>query len=216
MGKHPIRAVIFDSDGTLVETERLSYGVLATELNRHGIPMTLEEALANWSGADMNEMLRVLQAQANVTLPKDFMETFRAAQHVELELGTKPIEGAKELLEGLGLPRGVASNAPVYKVELCLRTAGLIEHFDTANLFSAYDVEAWKPRPDVFLHAASSMGFEPAHCAVVEDSCPGVMAARAAGMQAFALDPEGLLDLPGGVQRLERLDHLLSYLPDQR
>lgn len=214
MANHPIRAVIFDSDGTLVETEGVSYGVLAVELNRHGIPITLEEALANWSGADMNEMLRVLQAQAKVTLPGDFMESFRTAQHAKLELETEPIEGAKQLLEGLHLPRGVASNAPVYKVELCLRTAGLIEHFDTANLFSAYQVDAWKPRPDVFLHAASAMGFQPAHCAVVEDSLPGVMAARAAGMQVFALDPKGMLDLPDGVQRLERLDHLLSHLPD--
>ena len=212
MGKGPIHAVIFDSDGTLVETERVSYEVLASELDRHGIPMTLEEALSDWSGADMNEMLRVLQARANVELPKTFMDTFRAAQHIKLAVETEAIDGAMELLQDLVLPRGVASNAPVYKVELCLRTAGLIDHFDTDHIYSAYEVDAWKPKPDVFLHAASSMGFDPAHCAVVEDSGPGVRAACAAGMHVFALDPTGRMDLPGGVERLERLDHLLDRL----
>ncbi len=216
MGKEPIRAVIFDSDGTLVETERVSYGVLATELDRHGIPMTLEEALEDWSGADMNEMLRVLQARASVKLPDDFMDTFRAAQRVRLETETEPIDGAMELLSELALPRGVASNAPVYKVELCLRTAGLIDYFDTSHIYSAYEVDAWKPEPDVFLHAASSMGFPASQCAVVEDSAPGVEAARAAGMHVFALDPRGRMDLPSDVERLERLEHLLRFLPGHR
>ena len=79
----------------------------------------------------------------------------------------------------------VASSGPHHKMAVTLRAAGLWERFE-GRIFSATEVAHGKPAPDLFLHAAREMGFDPASTAVVEDSVPGVQAARAAGMRALA------------------------------
>jgi beta-phosphoglucomutase-like phosphatase (HAD superfamily) len=86
----------------------------------------------------------------------------------------------------LHLPFALASNAPHHKIELCLRVTGLLPHF-AGRIFSAYDVQRWKPDPALFLFAAERLGVPPQRCAVVEDSLPGVQAGLAAGMQVIAL-----------------------------
>ena len=104
------------------------------------------------------------------------------------------------------------SNAPVTKIALCLRAAGLMEFIDERHLYSAYDVGKWKPDPAPYLHAARAMGIAPERCAVVEDSVSGVEAGRAAGMRTFAFDHRG--DLPDwpDVERLEALTDLLARI----
>jgi beta-phosphoglucomutase-like phosphatase (HAD superfamily) len=108
----------------------------------------------------------------------------------------------------------VASNGPRHKIELVLGLTGLLPWFEQ-RIFSAYDIGAWKPAPDLFLHAARQMGLAPADCAVVEDSASGIAAGLAAGMRVFALGAQpddwpatvqhitGLADLP---QRLAAVD----------
>src|SRR5581483_3552468 len=99
-----------------------------------------------------------------------------------------------------------------------LSLTGLYERF-TGRIFSAEDVGAGKPAPDLFLHAASEMGANPAACVVIEDSRPGVEAARAAGMRALAfaggLTPAELLDGPGTVvfDDMRELPRLLGQAP---
>ena len=88
-------------------------------------------------------------------------------------------------LDRISLPSCVASSGPHHKMAVTLRTAGLWERFD-GRIFSATEVANGKPAPDLFLHAAARMGFDPASTAVVEDSLPGVQAAVAAGMRALA------------------------------
>lgn len=212
MEHHPIRAVLFDNDGTLVDSERPTYAVLVDCLARHGIDLSLEEALEHWAGVDLRVTLRTLGERAGVTLPDDFLDVYRAEQLKALEAGVGPIDGAPEVLRSLPLPRAVVSNAPVVKMALCLRSAGLMEFLDEQHLYSAYDVGKWKPDPTVYLHAAAALGFEPKHCAVVEDSVSGVEAGRAAGMRVFALDAHGKLPGWDDVERLERLDDLLARI----
>ncbi len=212
MAQAPIRGILFDSDGTLVDTERISTEVLCDVLTEHGIPANPESAVERWSGRDLNELLRSLQVESRVELPDDFLDRFRAQQHVRLEQEVLPIEGADQVLGALALPRCVASNAPVYKVELCLRTAGLLHHFDEGRIFSAYEVGAWKPAPDLFLHAAHSMQLSPSECVVVEDSEPGVAAALAAGMRVLALDPLGRIPSRPGMVRIGALVEVLEQM----
>ncbi|MEO0663990.1 MAG: HAD-IA family hydrolase, partial [Planctomycetota bacterium] len=212
MHPEPIEAVLFDSDGTLVDTETISNEVMCDVLGRHGIQVTVEEAVREWSGVDLHEMLRGLQERTRVTLPTDFLDRFRAEQKVALEERTEEIAGAGAMLGDLQLPRAVVSNAPVQKVSLCLRTAGLMHHFDPERIYSAYDVGVWKPAPDVYLHAAASIGVDPRRCAVVEDSVSGVEAGRAAGCRVFAYDAAGHLPDWPDVTRLDALPALLQHL----
>lgn len=101
----------------------------------------------------------------------------------------RPIDGAVELLNGLQVPIAVASNGPLRQTRLSLEVTGLVRYF-SANVCSAYDIDAWKPDPRLFLHAASVLGVDPSRCAVVEDGLSGIEAGVAAGMTVFALGRE--------------------------
>lgn len=98
------------------------------------------------------------------------------------------VSGIAEALDGLdaaGVPYCVASSGDHERIRAGLRAAGLSDRFDDARIFSADDVGRGKPWPDLFLHAAAQMGFEPATTVVVEDSPAGVQAGRAAGMRVL-------------------------------
>merc|ERR1712185_67422 len=111
MERTTIEAVLFDNDGTLVDSEAISNEVMVATLGRHGIQLGLEEAVTRWSGVDLHLMLRVLQEESGVTLPEDFLDEFRADQLVQLEARVEAIPGAAEVLRRLELPRAVVSNA---------------------------------------------------------------------------------------------------------
>lgn len=108
----------------------------------------------------------------------------------------RPIEGALELLESLTVPFCVASSGPREKIELSLRTTGLLPLIGD-RIFSAYEIGSWKPHPGLFLHAAAAMGVPASSCGVVEDSEPGIEAGVAAGMHVFAFGSRSS-DSPGG------------------
>lgn len=104
--------------------------------------------------------------------------------------------GLPEALDALTLPTCVASSGPHDKMRHTLGRTGLYERF-AGRIYSATEVSRGKPAPDLFLYAAQKMGVDPAACVVVEDSRPGVHAARAAGMRAFGY--------AGGLTAAERL-----------
>ncbi|MEM9828406.1 MAG: HAD-IA family hydrolase [Planctomycetota bacterium] len=184
-----IDAVVFDCDGTLVDSEKVSLSVLAQLVGEHGLALEAEEAIRRFSGQDLKLVFRDLEAELGTTLPTDIIEVFRGRQIPQLKRSLEAIEGADALLSGLRLPACVASNAPQSKIRVCLETTGLIRHFDTHQIFSAYDIQRWKPDPALFQLAARSLNVPPERCAVVEDSIFGIQAALAAGMQTFVLDP---------------------------
>ena len=212
MSAADIQAVIFDSDGTLVDTERLSITVLCEQFGLLGIDVPVDQAVANWAGRDLHEVLRNVATESGQTIPDSFLDDFRDRQLAKLESEVQPIRGAADLLRQITMPKCVASNAPVVKVELCLRTTGLLDYFHADRLFSAYQVNEWKPNPAVFLHAAKEMGFAPENCAVVEDSESGVQAGIAAGMTVFALDPNSKLPAMDGVSKIKNLAELVGVL----
>jgi HAD superfamily hydrolase (TIGR01509 family) len=102
-----------------------------------------------------------------------------------------------DALERIGAPTCVASSSSHERLRRTLGLTGLYERF-AGRIFSAADVANGKPAPDLFLYAATTLGADPARCAVVEDSVFGLQAARAAGMTAFGY--------AGGVTPPERLE----------
>lgn len=200
-----IKAVIFDCDGTLVDSEKLSIAVLADFVGEFGFEITLPDALKQWAGGELPKIFTAVEQQLGKKLPDDHLDMFRTRQLARLGSEVEPIAGAAELLEAMTRPYCVASNAPLNKVGLCLETTGLDRFFPESRRFSAYSIQTWKPEPDLFLLAADALGFAPGECAVVEDSIYGIEAGLNAGMKTFAYDPSAELDIPEGVETVSSL-----------
>jgi HAD superfamily hydrolase (TIGR01509 family) len=178
-------AVIFDCDGVLVDTELLSNTVLAGLLTAAGLPTTLEQCLHEYRGRSMTSVMELATQRHGAPLPDDISERYYADVKAAFARDGRPVPGIADALDRIALPSCVASSGPHHKMEVTLRRSGLWERF-AGRIFSATEVAHGKPAPDLFLHAARAMGFDPASTAVVEDSVPGVQAARAAGMRALA------------------------------
>lgn len=196
------RAVIFDCDGVLVDTELISNTVLAGLLTSAGLPTTLELCLRDYRGRSLTSVMELAERRHGAPLPADIPDRYYAEAEARFALDLEPIAGVAEALDEITLPVCVASSGPHHKMAVTLRSTGLWERFEGA-IFSATEVAHGKPAPDLFLHAARVMGFDPTTTAVVEDSVPGVQAARAAGMRALAFaadtDPDALAAAGGEV-----------------
>lgn len=206
----PIEAVIFDCDGTLVDSERLANAALVECVASFGLLMSLEDAMQNYVGGKMADCVADLECRLGRKLPDTFIPEVRKRTADAFRAQLKRMEGAAETLQGLRLPFCVASSGPVEKIELSLGLTGLAGFFARDRIFSAYDVGAWKPDPGLFLHAARAMGVRPERCAVVEDSLRGVEAGINAGMQTFWFRPNG--PVPPRVVALHRLEDLPELL----
>jgi HAD superfamily hydrolase (TIGR01509 family) len=188
-----IEGVIFDCDGVLVDSEPTSNRVLAEVLTEIGLPTTTEESMAAFMGKSWVSILEILEERLGGPPPADLTAIYRERCDAALA-NVQPVDGIVEVLDTLDLPSCVASSGPHAKMAVTLGATGLLERFE-GRIFSAADLEhgRGKPAPDLFLHAAREMGFDPATTAVVEDSGPGCEAGRAAGMRVFSyrFDAEG-------------------------
>lgn len=208
-----IEAVIFDCDGTLVDSETLSLRVLVDYIYEFGLEVSYDEAMKRFAGTNLSFVFAELADRMTRPLPDDHVAEFRRRQIDLLRRDLQPMPGADGLLSSLDLPFCVASNAPRNKIEVCLATTGLDIHFAPERIHSAYDIDRWKPEPDLFLLAAERLQFAPQNCVVVEDSLPGVEAGLAAGMTVIALDPHGgLRDKVTGATFIDGLDELPQLL----
>lgn len=207
-----IDLVIFDCDGTLVDSEVVAAQAWSDHVATYGVDLTAQQALAQFRGVSMTLCLARIEELHGKPLPASFEQELRALMAQMLEQRLQPIAGALEMVQALAVPYALASNAPHHKIELCLRVTGLLPFF-AGRIYSAYDVQRWKPDPSLFLFAAKSLGVDPARCAVVEDSLPGVQAGLAAGMKVIALQEHGVHpEMPDGVSIIERLAELHPHL----
>ena len=196
-----IELVIFDCDGTLVDTEYLSNVVLARSLTELGLPTTVEESLATYKGRFVEDILAEVRERLGRPVPDDFWPAYEAKRDDAFRASVRPILGAAtavQCLTAAGLKVCVASQAKLEKSELTLGLTGLRPLFGEDHVFTAHDVARGKPAPDLFLYAAAQMGVTPERCVVVEDTPLGVEAGVAAGMRVLALDGHGWAEDLGG------------------
>ncbi len=178
------KCVIFDCDGVLVDSEAISAKIFQEMIIELGLKLDFEIILEQITGTSMKENLNFFKENMGGELPANFENEFRKRSFKAFKTDLRPIEGIHDLLRKIKIPIGVASSGPVKKIKLNLTTTSLI-HFFGENIFSCYEIQSWKPEPEIYLHAAKKMGFKPAECAVVEDSEAGVKAAKTGGFDVF-------------------------------
>lgn len=177
-----IDLLVFDFDGVLVDSEVIANRVLAGVLTEMGFPVTPAESVVRFTGMNGRSIRGVVEAEMGRPLPEAFEATMSSRARALFEVDLAAISGAEALLRTLEGARCIASNSGHAWIERALRTTGLAPYFDKSALFSAADVATGKPAPDLFLHAAQTMGADTANCVVIEDSPLGVTGGVAAGM----------------------------------
>lgn len=205
----PLRAVVFDMDGLLVDSEGLAAAALHTFLARHGremAPGTMERTL----GRRLPEAIAVIAEAYDLEgdLPT-LVEEYDALRLDALRGRVRPMPGAKEILawaRAVGLLMALATSSRRRHADLSLAETGLAGRFDAE--VTGEDVARGKPEPDIFLLAATRLGVPPTRCAVLEDAPAGLAAAAAAGMAPIWVPNERTRDLAPPVPVAARCDDL--------
>jgi HAD superfamily hydrolase (TIGR01509 family) len=180
-----IELVIFDCDGVLVDSEPISARVGAAVLADLGWNVSPEELIRRFAGCTEEYWRDSVESALGRPLDDGWEAPYQSWYQDAFEADLRAVPGVADVLHSLTVPFCVASNGSHEKIQANLRRVGLGEAFD-GRVFSAQDVRQGKPAPDLFLHAARTMGVAPGRCAVIEDSPTGLAAARAAGMQCLA------------------------------
>jgi HAD superfamily hydrolase (TIGR01509 family) len=181
------RAIIFDFDGVIADSEVLSNTVLAEILTELGVPTTVEDAYRDYMGKRFHEVIAAIEKAVGRPLPQSFSEQYQLRTLERFRQELAPIAGVREFITKLiDLPRCIASSSSPDRLAVCLEVLDMTELFK-GRVFSASTVARGKPHPDIFLHAASEIGVAPRDCIVIEDSASGVIAGRAAGSTVIGL-----------------------------
>lgn len=181
--------VVFDLDGTLVDSEPNAYESVRLLLDRYGVPDFTWEQNARFIGISNPEALTVLRAEYGIRASLDELVAGQDALYLDLARKSTEVfprmREFVELLHGRGVAMAVASGSSLAGIEAVLTSTGLGAFLTT--YVSADEVPRGKPDPAVFLEAARRLGAAPADCVVVEDAAPGARAAHAAGMRCIAV-----------------------------
>jgi len=181
--------VIFDCDGVLVDSEPLANASFSRALKAQGVDWGIEETMRRLMGLSLKSCVEIVEAEIGRQLPVDFVEKMQVVTYQSFrDAPLQPMAGVRDAilaLQAAGIATCVASSGSVDKMRFTLGLTGLWDLLD-GRVYSSGQVARGKPFPDLFLHAARSMKVAPAECLVVEDSVPGIQAARAAGMRVLA------------------------------
>lgn len=213
-----IRAVLFDNDGTLVDSEYLCNLALQQQFSSYGVVLTLDELIQHHRGGKLSDIFSRLCLAHHINRPANYETEYRARLQQLFAEALQPVAGAALVLEQLKqqqLQLAVVSNGPQSKMRFTLAHCGLLEYFCDNNksdrLFSAYDCSFFKPDPALYLHVINELGLKPTECVIVEDSPTGVQAGLAAGVKTFFLNHYAE-PCPAGAIEIKQLSDLLTAL----
>jgi HAD superfamily hydrolase (TIGR01509 family) len=177
--------VIFDCDGVLVDSEVLACRAVSEGFAEFGFRIGADEVAERFIGKCSKDMYAALERDWGRTVPEALRARIGARSRELFDRELQPVKGVAEALAVLSGRRCVASSSGPEAIKYKLGRTELSGYFEIAALFSSRMVSRGKPAPDLFLHAAYTMRAAPERCLVVEDSLPGVTAAKSAGMTAY-------------------------------
>ena len=179
-----IKHLLFDNDGTIVDSEIIAVRSMLRMLATHGLHLSEREYCRKFPGLTLRDIIETLAKDYGVVLPETFWAESRA-EHIRLfNLELRAVPGMYSLFRRLNTPKSMVSNGSVRHVERSLRKVRLF-HALNGHIFSAEHVTRPKPFPDVYLHALKVLGIRASEVLVVEDSPVGVRAAKQAGMHVI-------------------------------
>ena len=207
------RAVVFDMDGLLLETEELWDRAESELFRRHGDRWTFEDKLAvmgtSWEASARYYAERLGQP---IERGRALIAEMHGLMKLELEREVRARPGALELLERLrqmdDVRVALASNSSREIVEIALRVARLTDAFEA--IVTSDDVEHPKPAPDIYLLACERLGVSPQDAVALEDTAPGIAAAKAAGLFTIAVPQFAETDVSAADRVVDSLEQLLD------
>ena len=182
------RAIIFDFDGVILDTETPLYESWQTMFVRYGAHLDMQTFARQIGSADYFDFHALLEERTGLALDRDGTMRERRALYAEFVSGNTVMPGVREYLSEarrLGCAIGLASNSDIGWVGSNLRELGLFGEFDVIR--TRDDVVRGKPNPEIYLEATRALGAEPSNAIAIEDSASGIAAAKAAGLFAVAV-----------------------------
>lgn len=181
--KVPIRGVLFDVDGVILDTECLYSRFWMEACHFYGFPMTREQSLQMRSlnkTAGQEKFHALFGSTADYATIREkrieLMDAFVAKEGVAAKAG---IYALLDALNEQGIPCAITSSSPRQRLQAYLTPLNLYHRF--AKVISGYDVPKGKPEPDIYLRGAAELGLEPGTCLALEDSPAGILSAQRAG-----------------------------------
>jgi len=165
-----IDCILFDCDGTLVDSEVLCSKAYVHMFAHFGIHLSLDDVFRKFKGVKLYEIIEQVNAEQGTTLAKEELEPLYRQEVARLfDSELQQIAGARELLAQVKVPMCTVSNGPVSKMQHSLGLTDMLHYFDD-RLFSGYDIQRWKPDPAIVFHAAEKMQVPLERCILVDDS----------------------------------------------
>jgi len=178
--------IIFDCDGVLVDSERITTEVFSKVLEKEcGLSLSLDVLLETFMGQSSQKCLTIIEEMLGHKPPIGLQAKYQKNISKALQESITAIAGIEKALADISIPYCVASGGSYEKMQVTLGKTKLLPYFE-GKLFSSSDVSKGKPHPDVFLYAAEKMNcMNPRKCLVIEDSPLGVEGGVTAGMTVF-------------------------------
>lgn len=206
-----LKAVIFDMDGVLVNTEPVYYKVIKEILNENGHDIDYKE-YGKYIGMTNENTWELLKKEYSINIDtNELIDNMMILKNVIIRRdGYELIDGIERLLENLkqnNIKIGLASSSPIFDILDVTKSTNIYKYFD--KLVSGESVENSKPSPDVFLKALQELGINSEECIVIEDSKNGVLAAKSANIKCI-----GFFNKDSGKQDLSSSDIIISSMVD--
>ncbi len=187
-----INCVIFDCDGTLIDSEKLCCRAVVNTFKQVGVDLEFDEVQRQFSGGKVADILSHYKTLSQSQVSLDMLEPIYRNETAHLFAHyLKPMPGAQSLLDSLtkaGIEYALVTNGPTSKAESLLSMVGLLDNFK-GKIISAFDANSWKPEPDLLKYAIMMLGFVPDECIYVDDTNKGVEMGLNVGIRTVHFTP---------------------------
>jgi beta-phosphoglucomutase family hydrolase len=210
-----IKAVIFDMDGLMVDTEPLYSQAMQQVAQKRGKCFTLELKQKIMGRLAIDSMRIFKEALGLNESPEEILEEREKIYGKLIAQEIKPMPGlfkVLELLDKMGIRKAIASSSKRCWIELIIDKLGIRNQFEI--IVSGQEIQRGKPNPDIYLLAAKKLNLKPQQCLVIEDATSGVKSAKSANMKCIAIPNQFTqgLDFSGADLVLNSLEEINEHL----